>query len=52
VRAQEREKIRRIGVLLPAAADHPDYQAWFGAFLQELAHTAPHLDDVVEWSQH
>jgi len=36
-RAQERERIRRIGVLLPAAADDPIYQAYLGAFLQELA---------------
>src|SRR5437660_11418529 len=36
-RAQQREHMRRIGVLLPAAADDPDYQAWIGAFLQALA---------------
>src|SRR5262245_30580175 len=35
-RAQQRERIRRIGVLLPATADGRDYQAWAGAFLQEL----------------
>jgi putative ABC transport system substrate-binding protein len=35
--AQQREQMRRIGVLLPAAADDPVYQAWVGAFLQELA---------------
>jgi putative ABC transport system substrate-binding protein len=35
--AQQGERVRRIGVLLPAAADDPDFQAWFGAFLQELA---------------
>jgi hypothetical protein len=29
--------MRRIGVLLPAAADDPDYQTWLGAFLQALA---------------
>jgi hypothetical protein len=29
--------VRRIGVLLPAAANDPDYQAWFGAFLEALA---------------
>jgi putative ABC transport system substrate-binding protein len=29
--------MRRIGVLLPAAADAPEYQARFGAFLQALA---------------
>jgi ABC-type uncharacterized transport system substrate-binding protein len=35
-RAQQREQMRRIGVLLPATADGRDYQAWAGAFLQEL----------------
>ena len=35
--AQQGERVRRIGVLLPAAADDPDFQAWLGAFLQELA---------------
>src|SRR5437868_5807457 len=34
-RAQER--VRRIGVLLAAAADDPEYQTRIGAFLQELA---------------
>ncbi len=29
--------MRRIGILLPAAADDPAYQAWVGAFLQGLA---------------
>jgi putative tryptophan/tyrosine transport system substrate-binding protein len=36
-RAQQRERMRRIGVLLPATADNAEYQAWVGAFLQELA---------------
>jgi putative tryptophan/tyrosine transport system substrate-binding protein len=35
--AQQPERMRRIGVLLPAAADDPDYQTWLGAFLQALA---------------
>ena len=35
--AQQRERMRRIGVLLPATADDAEYQAWVGAFLQELA---------------
>jgi hypothetical protein len=30
VRAQQREKMRRIGVLIPATADDPDYQARVG----------------------
>jgi hypothetical protein len=32
-RAQQPERMRRIGVLLPAAANDPDYQVWFGASL-------------------
>jgi putative ABC transport system substrate-binding protein len=35
-RAQQRERMRRIGVLLPAAADDLEYQAWVGVFLQGL----------------
>jgi hypothetical protein len=37
-RAQPGERVRRIGVLLPAAADDAVFQARIGAFLQELAH--------------
>ena len=36
-RAQQAERMRRIGVLLPAAADDPEFQARVGAFLQGLA---------------
>jgi putative ABC transport system substrate-binding protein len=36
-RAQQGERMRRIGILLPAAADDTDYQARVGAFLQALA---------------
>ena len=37
-RAQQGEPVRRIGVvLLPATADDPQRQSWFGAFLQGLA---------------
>ena len=36
-RAQERDRIRRVGILLPAAVDDLDYQGWVGAFLQALA---------------
>jgi putative tryptophan/tyrosine transport system substrate-binding protein len=36
VRAQQGGRMRRIGVLVPATADGRDYQAWAGAFLQEL----------------
>ena len=35
-RAQQPERVRRIGVLLPATSDDAQYQAWFGAFLQAL----------------
>jgi putative ABC transport system substrate-binding protein len=33
----QQERIRRVGVILPAAADDKEYQAWVGAFLQALA---------------
>jgi putative ABC transport system substrate-binding protein len=36
-RAQQADRVRRIGVLLPAAADNADFQVWVGAFQQELA---------------
>ena len=36
-RAQQPERVRRIGILLPAAADHSEYQARVGVFLQGLA---------------
>jgi putative ABC transport system substrate-binding protein len=35
--AQERERVRRIGIILPAASDDPQFQTWVGAFLQGLA---------------
>jgi putative ABC transport system substrate-binding protein len=35
-RAQPRERMRRIGILLPATADDPEAQARVGAFLQAL----------------
>jgi putative ABC transport system substrate-binding protein len=35
-RAQQRDRMRRIGVLLPAAADDAEFQARVGAFLQGL----------------
>src|SRR6516162_11228222 len=36
-RAQQPSQLRRIGVLLPAAADDAEFQARVGAFLQALA---------------
>ena len=35
-RAQQPERVRRVGVLLPAAADDAAFQARIGAFLQGL----------------
>jgi ABC-type uncharacterized transport system substrate-binding protein len=35
-RAQQAERMRRIGVLTPLPADHPDAQARYAAFLQAL----------------
>src|SRR5215211_6211084 len=37
--AQERERVRRIGILMPGTADDTEFQARVGAFLQELALT-------------
>jgi ABC-type uncharacterized transport system substrate-binding protein len=36
-RAQQPGRMPRIGVLFPATADDVQYQAWLGAFVQELA---------------
>jgi putative ABC transport system substrate-binding protein len=36
-RAQQGDRLRRIGVLLPATADDTQYQTLLGVFLQELA---------------
>jgi putative ABC transport system substrate-binding protein len=36
-RAQQSERVRRVGVLLPGTADNAEYQARSGAFLQALA---------------
>jgi putative ABC transport system substrate-binding protein len=36
-RAQQADRLRRIGVLLPLTPDNTEYQAHVGAFLQELA---------------
>ena len=36
-RGQQPERVRRIGILLPAVADDAEFQAWVGAFLQGLA---------------
>ena len=36
-RAQQLERMRRIGVILPTAANDAEFQTWVGAFLQALA---------------
>src|SRR5262249_48946822 len=36
-RGQQRERMRRVGALIPGSADDPDYQSWIGAFQQALA---------------
>jgi len=38
--AQQRERTRRIGVLLPAPADDLEFQARVGAFLQGFSNRA------------
>jgi putative ABC transport system substrate-binding protein len=35
-RAQQGERMRHIGIIVPAPADNSDFQAWVGAFLQGL----------------
>lgn len=35
--AQQRERVRRVGVILPATADDMEFQTFLGAFLQALA---------------
>src|SRR5262249_20197569 len=41
-RAQQPERMRRIGVLMPSAADDPEFQARITAFLQGLAQLGWH----------
>src|SRR6478752_7064255 len=36
-RAQQPERMRRIGILLATTADDVEFQAWVGAFMQALA---------------
>jgi putative ABC transport system substrate-binding protein len=37
-RAQQRDRMRRIGILVPGDTDDADYQVWIGAFQQALAY--------------
>lgn len=36
-RAQQTGRIRRIGMILPADAQDPEFHIWIGAFLQEVS---------------
>ena len=47
-RAQQGERMRRIGVLLPATADDKHYQIWLGAFLQGLAQAGWNIGQNVQ----
>ena len=40
-RAQQGERMLRIGVLLPATADDAHYQTWFGALNIRRSHPCP-----------
>jgi hypothetical protein len=42
-RAQQPERMRRVGILLAATADDAEFQTWVGAFLQAL-HRTQHAD--------
>ncbi len=46
-RAQQRQRVRRVGVLLPAPPDDADAQAWLGAFLQGLQQSGWSIGDNV-----
>jgi putative tryptophan/tyrosine transport system substrate-binding protein len=46
-RAQQAERMRRVGILLPAAADDPVWQARVGAFLQGLGQAGRNIGSNV-----
>jgi putative ABC transport system substrate-binding protein len=46
--AQQSERVRRIGVLLPATADDTHYQIWLGAFLQGLSQSGWNIGQNVQ----
>ena len=46
--AQQRERMRRISVLLPATADDTHYQTWLGAFLQGLTQSGWNIGQNVQ----
>lgn len=47
-RAQPGERMRRIGILLPATADDSHYQIWLGAFLRGLAQSGWNIGQNVQ----
>ena len=55
-RAQPRERVRRVGILLPAAADQPVFQRRVEAFLQALGQSGwnigHNLQIDVRWATH
>src|SRR5262245_48423975 len=46
-RAQQRERMRHVGALLPITADDAEFQTFFGAFLQTLSQLGWHLGSNV-----
>jgi putative tryptophan/tyrosine transport system substrate-binding protein len=46
-RAQQRERMRRVGALLPTTADDAEFQTFFGAFLQTLSQLGWHIGSNV-----
>jgi putative ABC transport system substrate-binding protein len=52
VRAQQREQMKRIGILLPGTADNPVFQARLAAFYQELALLGWSIDRNVRIDTH
>jgi putative ABC transport system substrate-binding protein len=51
-RAQQRERARRVGVLVPAVANDAVYQAYVGAFLQALAQSGWTIGQNLRVDQH
>jgi hypothetical protein len=49
--AQQGERMRRIGVLLPAAPEDAEFQSWAGAFLQGLARNRDGSPDAMYGSK-
>src|SRR5262249_46140462 len=49
--AQQGERMRRIGVLLPAAPEDAEFQSWVGAFLRGLARNRGGSPDAMYGSE-